>query len=467
MADKTLFRIEDLEEVTLAPQPVDCLGMHFDSDDARRNYFREELRKKLPQLRDIDGFPNGSDEVILNLSDPPYYTACPNPWLNDFIEEWEAEKESMISAGIRAKSFEVKTPYATSISEGKNHPIYNAHSYHTKVPHYVIMNYYLHYTQPGDIVIDNFGGTGMAGVAANFCTEPDAEARGYFNEKWKKEYGTTPKWGKRHCIIGDLSPICSYITYNYTTKLDSSRFKRAAESILAKLEEELGYLYKYKLPHGEATINYTIWSEKQVCSSCGHEFVYWDAAVEFNKNIQRDEYQCPHCGATINKRTSQKAFETKIDSVLDEPVKMCKFVPVVINYTDYSGRKEKELTSEERRLFMEQHNGLSINDVPVSKLSAGDKTSDPFRLGITHLHQFYSRRNLHILLRFRRLIETYPCDDRLKAYLRIWFTSCQSRLHLMNRYAVKHHRHVGPMANTLYVSATPTEISPFFYKEQN
>ena len=43
MADKTLFRIEDLEEVTLAPQPVDCLGMHFDSDDARRNYFREEF----------------------------------------------------------------------------------------------------------------------------------------------------------------------------------------------------------------------------------------------------------------------------------------------------------------------------------------------------------------------------------------------------------------------------------------
>ena len=35
----------------------------------------------------------------------------------------------------------------------------------------------------------------------------------------------------------------------------------------------------------------------------------------------------------------------------------------------------------------------------------------------------------------------------------------------MNRYAVKHHRHVGPLSNTLYVSATPTEISPFYFVE--
>ncbi|MFI3411352.1 hypothetical protein, partial [Citrobacter braakii] len=25
-------------------------------------------------------------------SDPPYYTACPNPWIGDFIAEWEAQK---------------------------------------------------------------------------------------------------------------------------------------------------------------------------------------------------------------------------------------------------------------------------------------------------------------------------------------------------------------------------------------
>jgi len=55
------------------------------------------------------------------------------------------------------------------VSEGKNDPIYNAHSYHTKVPHKAIMRYILHYTQPGDIVFDGFCGTGMTGVAAQLC----------------------------------------------------------------------------------------------------------------------------------------------------------------------------------------------------------------------------------------------------------------------------------------------------------
>ncbi len=52
------------------------------------------------------------------------------------------------------------------MSEGKNHPIYKAHSYHTKVPHRAIMRYILHYTEPGDVVFDGFCGTGMTGVAA-------------------------------------------------------------------------------------------------------------------------------------------------------------------------------------------------------------------------------------------------------------------------------------------------------------
>ncbi|WP_219079297.1 hypothetical protein [Vibrio parahaemolyticus] len=61
--------------------------MTFESDEARRTHFTDLLRDKLkdPEFRAIEGFPIGTDEAILDLSDPPYYTACPNPWLNDFI----------------------------------------------------------------------------------------------------------------------------------------------------------------------------------------------------------------------------------------------------------------------------------------------------------------------------------------------------------------------------------------------
>ena len=82
--DNSLFS-EDIWDATIEESqenkgPVKVLGMEFANDDERRAYFREELRKKLPELKQIEGFPIGEDDDIINLSDPPYYTACPNPW---------------------------------------------------------------------------------------------------------------------------------------------------------------------------------------------------------------------------------------------------------------------------------------------------------------------------------------------------------------------------------------------------
>ena len=66
---------------------VKCLGLEFLSDDARREHFLASLAEKLkdPEFRNHEGFPQGTDEAILAMSDPPYYTACPNPWLGDFV----------------------------------------------------------------------------------------------------------------------------------------------------------------------------------------------------------------------------------------------------------------------------------------------------------------------------------------------------------------------------------------------
>src|ERR1035441_5505703 len=120
-----------------APQPpVECLGIKFPNDEARRRYFLEKLREKLkdPAFRNIEGFPIGEDEDILALSDPPYYTACPNPFVNEFVR---------INGTLYDQSVDnyAREPFAADVSEGKNDPIYNAHSYHTKVPHKAIMRY--------------------------------------------------------------------------------------------------------------------------------------------------------------------------------------------------------------------------------------------------------------------------------------------------------------------------------------
>ena len=69
---------------------VECLGMTFEDDEKRREYFLEKLREKLKdqEFRKIEGFPIGEDEDILALSDPPYYTVCSNPFIEDFIEHY-------------------------------------------------------------------------------------------------------------------------------------------------------------------------------------------------------------------------------------------------------------------------------------------------------------------------------------------------------------------------------------------
>ena len=140
-------------------------------DQTRTDEYRARLRTFLedPASRQIEGFPIGEIDDILALSDPPYYTACPNPFLAEIIEQWQKEIETHNHASPQAKSKYHREPFATDVSEGKNDPIYNAHSYHTKVPHKAIMRYILHYTEPGDIVFDGFCGTGMTGVAAQLC----------------------------------------------------------------------------------------------------------------------------------------------------------------------------------------------------------------------------------------------------------------------------------------------------------
>ena len=62
---------------------VECLGLKFPSEEARREHFTSVLAEKLrdPVFRKTDGFPTGTDAAILAMSDPPYYTASPNPFL--------------------------------------------------------------------------------------------------------------------------------------------------------------------------------------------------------------------------------------------------------------------------------------------------------------------------------------------------------------------------------------------------
>ena len=109
-----------------------------------------------------------------------------------------------------------REPFAADVSEGKNHPIYNAHSYHTTVPHRAIMRYILHYTRPGDVVFDGFCGTGMTGVAAQLCDDSaEVQELGYRVEAdgtiLNEEGEEISKLGARLAVLNDLSPAATFM----------------------------------------------------------------------------------------------------------------------------------------------------------------------------------------------------------------------------------------------------------------
>ena len=131
---------------------------------------RKLTKEDLDKVRSVEGFPVAEDEDIIDLSNAPLYTACPNPFVAEFIDEHgKAYDES-------TDDYQ-KEPFAADVSEGRSDSIYNVHSYHTKVPHKAIMRYIMHYTKPGDIVFDGFCGTGMTGVAAQMCATADQAFR--------------------------------------------------------------------------------------------------------------------------------------------------------------------------------------------------------------------------------------------------------------------------------------------------
>ena len=455
--------------------PVTCLGMTFENDEERRKYFTEKLREKLqdPEFRKIEGFPIGSDEDILNLSDPPYYTACPNPWIADFIAEWEAQKPE------QPEDYHYhREPFAADVSEGKNDPIYNAHSYHTKVPHKAIMRYILHYTEPGDIVFDGFCGTGMTGVAAQMCgdrevvmslgyqVKPDGTIlREETDEDGKKVWKPFSKLGVRHAVLNDLSPAATFIAYNYNTPVDVAAFEKEAKRILKEVEEECGWMYETKHTDGKTgKINYTVWSDVFVCPECAQEVVFWEAAVDKEAGKVKDTFPCPHCHAELTKRKMERAWITKFDKALSDTVRQAKQVPVLINYTvpGTKGRFEKTPDEFDLALIEKIENADIPYWFPTDKIQKGVKTGEPLRIGITHVHHFYTKRNLWVLAAV--LEHAFKSNN---TRLIIWITASMIRTTKMYKYmpTLKNgnlvDRRTGTLSGTLYFPSMADENTPF------
>jgi len=450
----------NLPTTAAASGPVECLGHEFENDAARRDHFTALLREKLkdPAFRKTEGFPVGDDEDILRMSDPPYYTACPNPFLTELVAHY--------GKPYRAGDKYHRDPFAIDVSVGKTDALYKAHSYHTKVPHLAIVPSILHYTKPGEVVLDGFCGSGMTGVAALWCGSAPESYRKELEAQWKREGLPAPEWGPRLPVLNDLSPAATMIAAGYTQPFDIEAFTSRAQQLLDSVQEELGWMYETQHAGGttKARINFTVWSEVFTCPECTREVVFVDEALDKETKLVRDEFPCPSCSAKLTKDNLERSFETLVDPVSGKPWKRIRFKPVLINYSVGKQTFEKTPDAEDEAILtrigrLPTPAALPTIEFPVEEMSHGSRIEPK---GFTHAHHFFLPRAAASLSALWAKASAEP--DVATRRMLLWFIEQAIwTSSVMNRYRPTGFSQVSQyLTGVYYIPSQHAELSPWY-----
>ena len=297
----------------------------------------------------------------------------------------------------------VTRPFDKDISAGKNTYVYDAHTYHTKVPPQGIAQLIEHYTSPGEMVVDPFCGSGMTGVAA-------------------LELG-------RRAVLSDLSPAAAFIAKNLCTPVDHVEFMAAVDSVIAECSDLQEHLYTTACRDCGKSVAmlYTVWSYDLHCNECGEAFCLWDVARDERPSVReskiKSEFDCPHCEARIAKRGLKRSNRH----------------PVQVGYRCCAkGMKEQTAAPDKRDLKLLR--GLSADSIPAhlwyptNKFPVGGvNTRQPIAAGIDSVEKAYTPRALWAMARLWKAACDYP-DLQMGEKLKFALTSLYQRVTLFSEF---------------------------------
>lgn len=330
-----------------------------------------------------------------------------------------------------------KEPFLSEIKAGKNSPVYNAHSYHTKVPPQGIEPFIEHYTNTGDLVLDPFCGSGMTGVAA-------------------LSLGRTP-------LLIDISPAAAFIAYNNCTPLNAEEFEKQAKKIVSEIKEELRWLYETHCTKcGRASIiEQIVWSEAFNCPQCNTEFLLWDTALDKERHVTTN-FSCHTCGKVLRKQMCKRTISKPV--LVEYRCPKCgkmqnlpsEFDIERLHEINIRWKESAEKNSSKAEGFWPLNEKSERLWVPNTKLPKGCKTREPISHNITQVDQFYTPRTLWALGRIWEGICRCK-DERTRAGLKWVFTSFNpSLISKLTRYNFGK-RGNGPLTGTLYIPSFTVE----------
>jgi DNA modification methylase len=295
----------------------------------------------------------------------------------------------------------VEAPFERAISAGKNSYVYDAHTYHTKVPPQGISSLIEHYTRPNDVVLDPFCGSGMTGVAAT-------------------------NLGRR-ALLSDLSPAAVFISYNLNTPIDQDIYLDAVRAVLNACQETEEKIYSTHCRTCSKSVPmlYMVWSFGLLCNRCGKEFVLWDVARSECPNVRESkilaDFDCPHCGERIKKRGLERT----------------KRYPVSVGYRCcQSGLKESTALPDEFDLrLIDELDGPFPTELwyPKDQFPDGVNTRQPIAAGITSVDKAYTPRALRAMSLLWSLASAWP-EEHIRQKLLFTVTSLYQRVTVFSEF---------------------------------
>ncbi len=446
---------------TAPPAPMECLGLAFGSDEERRLYFRERLVREWGQESAAirNGRPSGNDADLLRLSDPPYFTACPNPFIRSWIEE---------SAGVRTDEEYHRTPFPIDSREGKADPLYSAHSYHTKVPPRAIVPSILHFTRPGDVVLDPFSGSGMTGVAAQLCGTADRALRAGVESSFRAAALNPPEWGPRRAVLNDIAPAAAFVGANYNHPFDVAEFERAGRKLLNELRGEIGWMYRTIHSDGctPGWIRYVVWSQVFACPVCAAEVPFLKSALDPETERVRKSFPCTACGAALRKSDLRRILDPEPDADGADRLRL-RMIPCLISYTVDGKRFQKEPDDADRELLVRISKlplppCVPSTRFPIEAMYHGSRLAPN---GVTRVHHLYLPRPA-VALGTLWEAASLTTDTRLRNMLLFMVEQAMGGMSLLNRFSPRHFSHVNQvLSGVYYLPSQHAECSPWYILE--
>jgi len=270
---------------------------------------------------------------------------------------------------------------------GKGSLFYRVHPYPTKVPPSILKRLIEHYTEPGDLVLDPFCGSGATGYAA--------------------------KLAGRDFSLSDLSPYAVHIARGYTASCSTDAIDDALETVSTTLEETReSYTTACRSCERHVEGRYWVWSWEFECPTCDNA---WTLDPDEGQS-GRGKVTCPDCDTEHS--------QSDVYAGRDIPLR------VAYKCSECNSKAvERQVSPAERARLVELEDGdvgPSRYDRPMMHVEDGTAWGDQYRDGnhdyVNSVSSFFTGRNWAVLVELRETLESLD-NARARNALEFAFTA--------------------------------------------